>query len=112
MTGKVGNFDETTAGSKAVYSFLQKQGTQMSTFDSNPLWKVVDGPWTLQTFNSNGFYAWVPNKNYSGPDKPKLDKVIWTPFTTDTAEMNTLRSGTSLDLGSLPLNDVGQIPRA
>jgi peptide/nickel transport system substrate-binding protein len=109
VSGKVGNYDETTAGSKAVYSFLQKQGTQMSTFDSNPLWKVVDGPWTLQTFNSNGYYAWVPNKNYSGPDKPKLDKVIWTPFTTDTAEMNTLRSGTTLDLGSLPLNDVGQI---
>jgi len=107
--GKVGNFDETAAGAKAVYSFLQKQGTQMSTFDSNPLWKVVDGPWTLQTFNSNGYYAWVPNKNYSGPDKPKLNKVVWTPFTTDTAEMNTLRSGTSIDLGSLPLNDVGQI---
>jgi peptide/nickel transport system substrate-binding protein len=109
LTGKVGNFDETAAGAKAVYSFLQKQGTQMSTFDSNPLWKVVDGPWTLQTFNSNGYYAWVPNKNYSGPDKPKLNKVVWTPFTTDTAEMNTLRSGTSLDLAGLPLNDVGQI---
>ncbi|HET9898798.1 MAG TPA: ABC transporter substrate-binding protein [Streptosporangiaceae bacterium] len=110
VNGKVGNYDETKAGAKAVYKFLQKQGTLMSTFDSNPLWKVVDGPWTLQTFNSNGFYAWVPNKNYSGPDKPKLDKVVWTPFTTDTAEMNTLRSGTTLDLGSLPLNDVGQIP--
>jgi peptide/nickel transport system substrate-binding protein len=109
VDGKVGNYDETKAGAKAVYSFLQKQGTLQSTFDSNPLWKVVDGPWTLQTFNSNGFYAWTPNKHYSGPDKPKLDKVVWTPFTTDTAEMNTLRSGTSLDLGSLPLNDVGQI---
>ncbi len=109
VDGKVGNFDVTKAGSKAVYKFLQKQGTQMTTFDSNPLWKVVDGPWTLQTFNSNGFYAWVPNKHYSGPAKPKLDKVVWTPFTTDTAEMNTLRSGTTLDLGTLPLNDVGQI---
>ncbi len=108
LTGKVGNFDETKAGAKAVYSFLQKQGGIMSTFDSNPLWKVVDGPWTLQTFNSNGFYAWVPNKNYSGPDKPIIDKVEWTPFTTDTAEMNTLRSGTTIDLGSLPLNDVSQ----
>lgn len=109
VNGKVGNFDETKAGSKAVYAFLQKQGGQMATFDSNPLWKVVDGPWTLQTFNSNGFYAWVPNKNYSGPDRPIINKVEWTPFTTDTAEMNTLRSGTSLDLGSLPLNDVSQI---
>jgi peptide/nickel transport system substrate-binding protein len=108
VNGKVGNYDKTKAGAKAVWNFLQKQGTLMSTFDSNPLWKVVDGPWKLATFNSNGYYAWVPNKAYSGTDKPRLSKVIWTPFTTDTAEMNTLRSGTSLDLGSLPLNDVSQ----
>jgi peptide/nickel transport system substrate-binding protein len=109
-TGKVGNYDETTAGAKAVYAFLQKEGGQESTFASNPMWKVVDGPWTLQTFDSDGYYAWVPNKHYSGPDKPILDKVIWTPFTTDTAEMDVLRSGTSLDLAGLPLNDIKQIP--
>jgi len=107
-SGKVGNYDETKAGAKAVYAFLQKQGGIMSTFATNPLWKVVDGPWTLQTFNSSGYYAYVPNKGYSGPDKPILSKVIQTPFTSDTAEMNTLRSGTSIDLGNLPLNDVNQ----
>jgi peptide/nickel transport system substrate-binding protein len=109
VTGKVGNYDETTAGAKAVYAFLQKQGGLMSTFATNPLWKIVDGPWQLGAFNSNGYYSWVPNKNYSGPDKPILDKVIWTPFTTDTSEMNTLRSGTTIDLGALPLNDVNQV---
>jgi len=108
-TGKVGNYDETAAGAKAVYAFLQQQGGDMATFATNPLWKVVDGPWQLGTFNSSGYYSWVPNKNYSGPDKPVLDKVIWTPYTTDTAEMDTLRSGTSLDLGLLPQNDVHQI---
>jgi peptide/nickel transport system substrate-binding protein len=108
-TGKAGNYDETTAGAKAVYAFLQKQGGDMATFDTNPLWKVVDGPWKLGTFNSSGYYSWVPNKNYSGPDKPILDKVVWTPFTTDTAEMDTLRSGTTLDLAGLPSNDVRQI---
>jgi peptide/nickel transport system substrate-binding protein len=108
-TGKVGNYDETTAGAKAVYAFLQKQGGDIGTFDTNPLWQVVDGPWKLGTFDSSGYYSWVPNKNYSGPDKPILDKVVWTPFTTDTAEMTTLRSGTSLDLAPLPTNDVRQI---
>jgi len=108
-TGKVGNYDETTAGAKAVYAFLQKQGADMSTFDTNPLWQVVDGPWKLGTFDSDGYYSWVPNKNYSGPDKPILNKVVWTPFTTDTAEMTTLRAGTSLDLAGLPSNDVRQI---
>jgi peptide/nickel transport system substrate-binding protein len=109
MTGKIGNYDETKAGAEAVYKFLQKQGGDISTFDTNPLWKVVDGPWKLGTFNSNGYYTWVPNKNYSGPDKPILSKVVETPFTTDTAEMDTLRSGTSLDLAPLPQNDVNQI---
>jgi peptide/nickel transport system substrate-binding protein len=110
MSGKVGNYDETTAGAKAVWNFLQGQGSKMSTFATNPLWKVVDGPWKLAAFQSSGYYAWVPNKNYSGPDKPVLNKVIWTPFTDDTSEMDTLRSNTSLDVALVPLNDVRQIP--
>jgi peptide/nickel transport system substrate-binding protein len=107
--GPVKNYDETTAGAKAVYSFLQKQGAQMSSFATNPLWKVVDGPWKLSAFQSNGYYSYVPNKNYSGPDKPILSKVVLTPFTTDTAELDTLRSGTTLDVGNLPLNDIHQV---
>jgi len=109
-SGKVSNYDETQAGAKAVWNFLQAQGSDMATFATNPLWKVVDGPWKLAQFLSSGYYAWVPNKNYSGPDKPVLSKVIWTPFTDDTAEMDTLRSGTSLDVASVPLNDIRQIP--
>jgi peptide/nickel transport system substrate-binding protein len=108
LTGKVGNYDETTAGAKKVFAFLQKEGGQMSTFATSPLWKVVDGPWRLSAFQSSGYYSYVPNKNYSGPAKPILSKVIWTPFTSDTAEMDTLRSGTSLGLGTLPQNDVRQ----
>jgi peptide/nickel transport system substrate-binding protein len=109
LTGKVGNYDETTAGAKAVWNFLQKQGTDMADFATNPMWQVVDGPWKLSEFQSDGYYAWTPNKNYSGPAKPVLSKVIFTPFTTDTAEMDTLRSGTSLTVAGLPLNDVNQI---
>jgi peptide/nickel transport system substrate-binding protein len=109
VSGKVGNYDETTAGAKAVYAFLQQQGAQMSTFATNPLWKVVDGPWALSEFQaSTGLYTYVPNKHYSGPDKPYLSKVINLPFTTDTAELDELRSGHSLDVGNLPLNDLGQ----
>jgi peptide/nickel transport system substrate-binding protein len=108
-SGPVGNYDETTAGAKAVYSFLQQQGGQMSTFATNPLWKVVDGPWQLSQFvASTGYYSYVPNKRYSGPDKPYLSKVINEPFTTDTAELDELRAGSSLDVGNLPLNDLRQ----
>ena len=110
VSGAVGNADETTAGAKAVYAFLQKQGADMATFASNPLWSVVDGPWKLASFtSSDGGYTYVPNTAYSGPDKPIVAKVVESPFTTDTAELNALRSGSSLDVGSLPLNDVQQV---
>jgi peptide/nickel transport system substrate-binding protein len=109
LTGKVGNYDETTAGADAVWNFLQKQGSDMATFDTNPMWQVVDGPWKLAQFQSDGYYVWVPNSNYSGPDKPALSKAIFVPFTTDAATMDTLRSGTSLTVAPLPLNDVAQI---
>lgn len=109
VTGKVGNYDETTAGAKAVYKFLQQQGGQLSTFATSPLWKVVDGPWALSQFTaSTGYYTYVPNKHYSGPDKPFLSKVINEPFTTDTAELDELRAGSSLDVGNLPFNDLKQ----
>jgi peptide/nickel transport system substrate-binding protein len=109
-TGKVGNDDETTAGADAVWNFLQKEGNDMATFTTNPLWKVVDGPWTLSSFNSNGDYSYVPNAHYSGPDKPTLSSWVNTAYTTDTAELDALRAGGSLDVGTLPLNDVQQVP--
>ena len=88
-TAAVGNYDETPAGAKAVYAFLQKEGGQMTTFATNPLWKVVDGPWTLSSFQaSTGQFTYVANKHYSGPDKPYLAKVVNEPFTSDTAELD------------------------
>jgi len=110
LTGKVGNYDETTAGAKAVWNFLQKQGADESTFTTSPLWQVVLGPWRISTFDSDGYYAWTPNTAYSGQDKPILSKIVFTPFTTDTATMDTLRANTSLTVAPLPLNDVRQIP--
>jgi peptide/nickel transport system substrate-binding protein len=115
LTGKVGNYDETTAGVKAVWSFLQKQGQQEGTFATSPLWQVVDGPWHISSFQNDGYYSWTPNKAYSGPDKPIVSQVDFTPFTTDAAEVDTLRAGTNasnaLTVGYLPLNDVKQIPQ-
>jgi peptide/nickel transport system substrate-binding protein len=109
VSGAVGDYDKTTAGAKAVYNFLQKEGSQISTFTTNPLWKVVDGPWTLSDFNSDGsLYGYVPNKNYSGPDKPSLSQVQNQSFTTDTAMLDALRSGSSLQVATLPLTDIGQ----
>jgi peptide/nickel transport system substrate-binding protein len=110
QSGPVGNYDETTKGATAVWNFLQKVGSNEATFTTNPLWRIVYGPWKLAEFQTSGYYAWAPNKAYSGPDKPYLSQVQWTPFTTDSAEMDTLRSGTSLTVAAVPANDLSQIP--
>jgi peptide/nickel transport system substrate-binding protein len=107
-TGAVGDDDTTATGAKAVYAYLQKEGAKTTAFTSNPLWQVVDGPWKLSEFRSNGYYSYVPNTQYSGSDKPNLDKIVFSPFTTDTPEINALRSGSSLDIAALPLNDLKQ----
>jgi peptide/nickel transport system substrate-binding protein len=109
-TGAVGNYDETPSGAKAVYANLQKLGGNMGTFVSNPLWSVVDGPWKLSTFDATtGDYSYVPNKNYSGPAKASLAHWINTTYTSDTAIIDSLRSGDTIQSTSLPLNDLGQI---
>jgi peptide/nickel transport system substrate-binding protein len=93
----------------ADYKFLSAQATDLATFASNPLWKVVDGPWTLKSFTSNGAYDITPNTKYSGPQKPYLNEVDFLPYTADTAEYNDLKSGSSsanaIDVGYIPAQD-------
>ena len=108
-TGAVGNYDETAKGAAAVVSFLQKQGSQMSSFTTNPLWQVVDGPWKLSQFTTSGNYTYVPNKNYSGPDKPHLSQIINAGYTTEDSMYNVLRAGGDVT-GPVPPNDVKQFP--
>jgi peptide/nickel transport system substrate-binding protein len=107
--GKVGNYDETVAGAQAVYKFLASQSTKLGTYATNPLWKVVDGPWKLTAFDPDGACSFVPNPNYSGPVKAKLTKFSELPFTTDTAEFDELNSASSnIDYGYLPAQDTPQ----
>jgi peptide/nickel transport system substrate-binding protein len=48
--------------------------------------------------------------NYAGPDKPKLAYFVEEPFTSEAAELNVLRSGTSIDYGYLPAQEASQAP--
>jgi peptide/nickel transport system substrate-binding protein len=108
-SGPIGNYDETAAGAHAVYKFLNGQSSILTTYATNPLWKVVDGPWKLQQFTTLGKAVFVPNKSYSGPIKPRLSEFIELPFTSAVAEYNAVRSG-AVDYGYLPFSDVPQIP--
>lgn len=107
-TGKVGNYDTTTAGAKAVFAFLTAQSKDIATYGSNPLWKTVDGPWKLVNYQSDGYAKFAANPAYSGPGPQKLRYFVEEPFTTDTAELNVLRSGNSINYGYVPPQEASQ----
>jgi peptide/nickel transport system substrate-binding protein len=94
---------------KAVYTFLTAQSQQASSYATSPLWSVVDGPWKLSSFNTNGNVTIVPNASYSGSPKPQLDAVKFVPFTDDSAEYTALKTN-QLDIGYIPTQDLPQKP--
>lgn len=106
-TSPVRRYDETPAGAVKVFDFLTAQSKVLTTFATNPLWKVVDGPFELQNYSVTGRAVFVPNPRYSGPVKPSLSKFIELPFTSDAAELDALRSG-AVDVGYLPYEDLPQ----
>jgi peptide/nickel transport system substrate-binding protein len=90
-----------------VYQYLYSQAKQVSTYSSSPIWQVVDGPWHLASYQTTGYSVFKPNPKYSGPVKPKLSEFVEEPFTTESAELNVLRSG-QLSVGYLPVTDIAQ----
>jgi peptide/nickel transport system substrate-binding protein len=102
--GPVGNYDETTAGAQAVYKYLSGQAADSATYATNPLWKVVDGAWVLQSYQPNGPDVFTPNPEYS--PKPHIDKLVISTYTTDTAEFNALLAGNQINIGSIPTQDL------
>ncbi len=101
--------DTTASGARAVYKFLNAQAEDLSTYATSPLWSVVDGPWKLKSFTTEGKAVFVPNKSYSGPIKPTLSEFVELPFTSDASEFNVVRAGNNaITYGYLPFNDLPQ----
>jgi peptide/nickel transport system substrate-binding protein len=97
----------------AVYSYLNTQSKALGSYATSPLWGIVDGPWKLSAFNADGHLTMVPNKLYSGPNKPHLSQFQEVPFTTDAAEYNVLRSpssSTKINVGYIPTPDLPSKP--
>jgi peptide/nickel transport system substrate-binding protein len=87
-----------------VYTFLSNAAgfnptnpsaanNSLSTYATNPLWQVVDGPWKLKSFNPDGENTMVPNPSYSGPIKPTLKSFTELPYTSGDSEYNALVGG-------------------
>ena len=105
----------TVSDCAAVYSYLDSQSKALSSWAGSPIWSIVDGPWQLSSFNSDGNSTFIPNKAYSGPVKAKLAEFQEVPFTTDSSEYNVLQAGShgggqSIDVGYMPTTDAPAKP--
>lgn len=98
------------ANAKAIYSYLAKQSENQKAFATNPLWKVVDGPYRLKSFDPvSGSFSLTINSKYTGPTKPKLKEVEFKAFTSTAAIFNQYKAG-ELTVGRLDSRYISQIP--
>ncbi|HEY2508492.1 MAG TPA: ABC transporter substrate-binding protein [Streptosporangiaceae bacterium] len=105
-----GHCATTVSACFAVFTYLTKQALlNPSTFASSPLWSIVDGPFKLQSLDSQGKATLVSNKHYSGPVAAHhITKFVELPFTSEQAEYNVLQDPTgsqTVDVGYLPTVD-------
>lgn len=114
-----GNVEPANAAAKNcanVFTFLSEQSgydplnpkktlNSLTTYATNPIWQVVDGPFHLTSFTTSGFVAMKPNAKYSGTPKARIAEFEELPFTSDTAQFNALVGG-KLTIGALPAQDV------
>ena len=104
MNGKIGNYDLTPAGAQAVYKFLNSESLNVTSYQSDPLWQTVDGPYRLESYQPNSEVTIVPNPNYSGSPRSKLSKIEFLNFTSDSAEYLQVLAG-KIDYGYIPFAD-------
>jgi len=91
--GAVGDNDTTPEGAVAVWQYLNKAAGDVSGYATNPLWKVVSGPYTISEFTTAGKVTLKANTAYDGGEKPAITTVNLLPFTSADAEENAVRGG-------------------
>ncbi|WP_328354485.1 peptide ABC transporter substrate-binding protein [Streptomyces sp. NBC_00445] len=92
---------------KQVWKNLNDAAKNISGYASDPLWKVISGPYAVKSFSTAGKVVLTANKKYDGGEKPGISTVNLLPFTTADAEKNALRSG-SVDYGYIEATDLDQ----
>ena len=99
------------ANAKAVFDFLTKQSQTVSTYATNPLWQVVDGPYKLKSYNtSTGANSLVANSAYTGPHKPLIQQVNQVAYTSTQAAWNDVLSG-KVDVALVDPSNLPQLPK-
>jgi peptide/nickel transport system substrate-binding protein len=90
---------------------MSAQAANTKTYQTNPIWGVVDGPWKLSSFSaasSGPVTSFVPNTAYSGSPKPQLATVTYYAYTDAPTEYRALKSG-ELDVGYVPEQDLAAV---
>jgi peptide/nickel transport system substrate-binding protein len=88
---------------KAVYAFLAAQAKDVAGYMSSPLWSVVDGPFKLSYFNSDGNVTVAANPKYSGSPKPVIAALKYVPY-PPAATTSTQAKAAGVDIGTVPQN--------
>ncbi len=97
------------ANAKKIYDYLSKTGSALSSFGSNPLWKIADGPFKIQSFNTtNSSWVMVPNADYGGSPKPSIAKLEGLTYTSITAQLNAIKTG-AVDIAGVDFSQLGQV---
>jgi peptide/nickel transport system substrate-binding protein len=98
------------ANAKKIYDFLNTQAKKVSTYATNPLWQVADGPFKLTYYNpTTDANTMVPNPDYGGAQKAVFATLKAEYFASTTAEFNALRAG-KLNAGGVESDDIPQVP--
>ncbi|HET8976511.1 MAG TPA: ABC transporter substrate-binding protein [Solirubrobacteraceae bacterium] len=97
------------ADAQRIYDYLHQQGTDRVTFATNPLWKVIDGPFGLESFSpADGAYALVPNRSYGLRPRAR-DAVVARTYATPAARLRALETG-AVQIAPLDWSQLGAIP--
>jgi peptide/nickel transport system substrate-binding protein len=98
------------ANAKAIWDYMNAQSKQLSTYATNPLWQVVDGPYKISAFNpTTGSYTFTPNNAYGGPHAKVMSTLKVIGYASETAAWNAVKSG-AVDVAGVPSQDIPQIP--
>jgi len=99
-----------TATMTSIFKYLTAESKSVSTYATNPLWQVVDGPYKLSQYNTTtGAFTMVPNKSYGGPHVTPMSNFQAVAFTSQAAEFNAIKSK-SIDVGYVAANNIPQLP--
>jgi peptide/nickel transport system substrate-binding protein len=97
------------ANAKKIYDFLAKDGGKPATFQTNPLWKIADGPFKISKFSAtNGSYTLVDNPSFGGTPKPYVSAFQGVTFTGLTAQLNAERTG-AVDIAGVDFSQLGNV---